>query len=298
MKFLISGLIFLFSAAASAQYNVIESNFAPNRFKVFGAEWNPSFFSLASLENDKMPNGGRLGTYNYLTFDTFAGDNLHFKLRLPFTYGTAGTDRFDGERMMDQQLQLQDIILALTSVNMWLLPFDIGQYWEGRLYLPVSQSSKQSGQIAALRNEFIFTKQFSRSVGVEYDQQFYYYMQSKSVYMSHFQDENGFDVDAPSVTKRAKLDHWINPFVRISDSFSAGFQVGWEDTWWNRSNAENKSKPAEHLLKMGPSIRFPIGKSANFLLSYEDKVNANNRQEFGRFLSKNAEIVLLSWIAL
>lgn len=291
-------LIALFCSPCFAQYSMVEGD-AGNRFKVLGKSWQPSFFSLASVENDKVgEEGGRFSTYNYFTFSTWVGENLRFKFRVPFTYASAGTDRFNGGKQNAQEFAIQDMILSLQSSDFWLLPFDIGQYWEARAYVPNSSFSKQSGKITTLRNEFIFTKMFTRAAGVEYDQKAIYHVQSRSAYATHFTDENGFDVDTTALTKKMELDHWVNAIYKLTNAVSVGWKIGWEDTWWNKSAELGKSKPAEHLVKTGPSVRYSFSRSASFLLAYEDKVDAEeNRAEFGRFLAKNSSLVLLSFIS-
>jgi hypothetical protein len=165
------------------------------------------------------------------------------------------------------------------------------------VYLPTGKFSQSMGMIARLRNEFIISKIFNRYVGVEYDQKFNYYLQSRTVYPVHFEDEDGFPVDALAATKRTELDHWVVVWGNLMPEISVGWKLGAEDTTWNRSAAENKSKPAEHLIKTGPSVRFPVGRLANFIFAYEDKVDAdNNRAEFGRFLAKNTSFTLISFL--
>lgn len=286
----------LLSVNASAQFSVIEYDSGPG-FNLLRTHWTPSFFSLANVENDRFENGGRLSTYNYLSFSTFVSDSLRFKLRLPFTYGSAGTDRFNGDKANVQELQLQDIILCWQSSNFLLLPLDIGTYWEGRVYLPNSKSSKDSGLITRLRNDIILTKMFSRSWALEYNNKLGYYQQSRRSYPVHFQDELGFDVEATAATKHWDLDHWLNLWARPTSTVSVGWALGEEVTNYNRSATEKKNKPEEHILKTGPTVRFPIGSHATFLLNYSDKVNrSENQPEFGRFLAKNSEVTLLSFI--
>lgn len=296
MKFLIPFLL-LFSFAAHAQFSVVEYD-ASNRFTLLGKQWTPSFFNLTSAETEKFNDeGGRLSTYNYFTFATFLESGMRFKLRIPFTYATAGTDRFNGSKQNGQEFDMQDVILNWQDSDMWLLPWDIGNYWEFRVYLPTSKFARDSGKIATVRNEVIFTKMFHRDWGLEYDQKLYYHFQSRTVYPSRFTNENGFEIDAVSATKRFEIDHWVNAFYRVTNKVSVGYRLGWEDTWYNKSTAENKVKQPEHLIKTGPGVKFPITSNANFLLSYEDKVNSDtNRAEFGKFLAKNTTWTLLSFV--
>lgn len=272
---------------------------ADSRFRLLGQQWSPSFFSLAAIEPDKFEEGGnRLGTYNYFTFATWVGDNMRFKFRVPFTYGTAGTDRFNGDRQNPAQFEMQDVILALQSNDFWILPFDISQYWEGRLYLPTSATSTQQAKIGTLRNEIIFTKMFTRNWGLEYDQKVMYHMQSRTAYSRTSTNELGFTETKPTLTKSWEVDHWVNAYYKFENGFSLGWKLGGEDEWRNQSAANRKQGDPRHYFKTGPSVRFTLTKKASFLLSLDDKVEDTNRSELGKFLAKNTQVVLLSFITL
>lgn len=294
-------LFFLFAAffamsTAHAQFSVQETD-GSSRFRLLGKTWNPNFFSLASAETDKMENGGRLSTYNYLTLATYVGDSYRLGFRLPFQYNTAGTDRFNREKVNDQELFLQDIIVSLQKYDLMYLPWDLGVYWEGRAYLPTSKNSKQSGLITRLRNNFIVSKVLNRHFELEYDNKFSYYFQSRSTYRNTFEDEDGYEVNAVSSTKQMSLDHRLSLWGKITPQAGLGWQVGGEDDYWNKSDAENKSKPGERMIKTGPAARFPLGDNMNFILTYEDKVNRDdNMKEFGKFRAENTQFTLLSFV--
>lgn len=294
---LIFAAVILLSPTASAQMSVQESD-GDNRFKLLGKTWSPNFFSLASTETDKMNDeGGRISSYNYLSFGTYVGQDYRFALRLPFQYNTAGSDRFNGEKLNEAEFLVQDPILSLQNYNLAMLPWDLGLYWEGRIYLPFSEQAKKTEMITRLRNHFIVNKVFSRYAEIEYSQKYSYYVQSRSTYENTFEDEYGFEKTIVSSTKQSELDHAFQLWGKVTPQAGLGWSLGWEDTYWNKSEAENKSKAPEHLIKTGPITRFPITDSANFILAYEDKVNREiNPGELGKFLAKNTSFVLLSFI--
>jgi hypothetical protein len=292
-------LPFFAGSMAWAQFSVQETD-ASNKIKFLGKEWNPSFFSLASTETDKMnDDGGRISTYNYLTMATYLPNNLRLGLRVPFQYNTAGTDRFNGRKVNKSETFLQDVIISVQAYNAFYLPADVGVYWEGRVYLPTSKNSKTAGTIGKLRNDLIFNQIPSRYFEFEEESKVGYFVQSNKTYQNHFEDEDGFPVDVVSATKKMELEHTIRAWGKYTAQTGAGLQFQLSDTYWNSSSAENKFKPGEKLMKFGPQVRFPITKSANFILGYADVVNRDeNRAEFGRFLAKNTEWVLLSFISL
>lgn len=298
---LISGLFIALSA--QAQFSVQESD-STNSLSILGGRWNTNFFSLASTETDKMyDDGGRLATYNYFTFSNYVAQDYRFGLRIPFQFNTAGTDRFNRNKVNPTEMFLQDIILSLQNYNILYLPWDLGLYWEGRVYLPTSPHSKKTGLITRLRNQFILSKVFSKHWEIEYDQKFSYYFQSRAAYRNQFEDADGFMIDTPSLTKRSELEHWVQVWGKITSKFGIGWKLGGEHTQWNssqaeaRNNEDEKTKAHEHLIKTGPSVRFPLSDSVNFIFTYEDKVNRDkNLSELGQFRAQNTQFTLLSFV--
>ena len=291
-------LLAVLCSTAQAQFSVIEKD-GDNSLRLLGSIWRPSFFSLASVEADKVANeGGRLSTYNFLTLATQT-ENFRLAVRFPFLYNTAdpaGTDRFSKGRQNAQEVVMQDFIIGLQNGNFWLLPWDIGTFWEGRVYLPTSKFSRDTGQIARLRNDLIFSKLLSRQFGIEYNQKFSWYFQSRTAYPLRFEDENGFYRDGVGLTKRSELDHWLAAWFSFGPELSLAWVAGAEDTFWNRSPANSRSKPTQHILKTGPQVRFPMGRATNFIVSFEDKIDADSQKaEWGRFLAKNTTLSLLSF---
>lgn len=296
MKSILIVLTVLLALPAFAQSVVSEEG--TSELRILGKRWNPGFFSLASLESDQaQDNGGRLSSYNYLSFHTSVGGGYKFSLRLPFTYGTAGTERFGGGKYSSQELQMQDIILEVRNPMLLFLPWDLSLYWAERLYLPNSRSSKQSGQIARIRNDFILSRTFSRYFEVEAEQKFSYYLQSRTAYLNTFRNEEDEEITTSSLTKHMEYEHWLTAWGKVTPKIGLGLGLKTKDTYYNKSEANKKSKPGERTLSVGPEIRFPAGDHCNFILSYEDKVNRDNdMKELGKFYAKNSEIVLNSWI--
>jgi len=297
MKNLIVLLVLWSAPAAFAQVSVQESD-SSNQLKIFNRRVNFNFFNIASVETDKARDeGGRLSTYSYLTGATWVNANYRMALRVPFQYNSAGTDRFGGEKVNKPDMFLQDIILGLQNYNLAYLPWDLGVYWEGRFYLPTSKNSKKSGLITRYRNQFIVNRVFSRYFTMEYDQKFSYFFQSRSAYSNTFQNEEGYDVSVVSTTKNMEIEHVLRAWGRVTPTTAVGWQLGHEESYWNKSDAENRSKPGERIISTGPAVAFPITTNANFILSFQDVVNRDkNANELGKFYSKNTQLALLSFI--
>ncbi|MGE3681864.1 MAG: hypothetical protein AB7G93_09070 [Bdellovibrionales bacterium] len=296
--FLLTLAVLVFPLSASAQFSVQEAD-SSNRFRFLNSSWNTSFYSLASTETEKMNNeGGRISTYNYFTFRTYLPHDYRFALRVPFLFSTAGTDRFNKDKNNEQELSLSDLIVAFQNYNLLFLPWDLGLYWEGRFYLPTSRQSKDSGLITRLRNNFILSKVFSQHFEMEYDQKVSYYLQSRSSYPIHDQDEDGFElVDVVGLTKRMEFEHDLRLWAKITPQTGVGLGVGSEETYYNKSETYHRSRPGKRTLSVGPQLRFPLASWANFILAYEDVVDRDeNPEELGRFLAQNTQFVLHSFI--
>ena len=242
--------------------------------------WSLSFFSLASTvqeENDK--GGGRMSSYNYFStnYRLFGGRKIAF--RLPFTYATAGYDSFHGERLQKSEIQLQDPFLSYTIYNLVLLPFDIGVFWEGRIYAPVSRMSQDIGMRTRLRSDMYFSKLLSRHWEIEYVTKINYYAQSQSIAgrigVDSVTGENRVYIGN---TKKMFLDHWLSIWYKFDSNTGLGFKLGGEETLYNKSDA--LSREAKREIKFGPQVRFSLSSKANFLLSMEYVMNP-------RYLSQN-----------
>lgn len=284
----------LISTAARAQVSVLETQSHAR------SPWSYGFFSLASTELDQQDQGGgSLSTYNYLTVANRLDWGHRLALRLPFTYQTAGYDQFNGRADQSQQMGLQDIFVSLTAYHLALLPWDVGVYWEGRVYAPTSKFSRDTKMITRLRNDFILTKYLATNVILEYTNKFNYYYQSRTAYKNHFTDDSGFDVDTVSLTKEFYLDHWIEAWYMFRPKFGLGLELGSEETWWNHSDVYGKSHTPQHLWKIGPSVKFALSDRANFIFSLENVVNnGTDAANFARFRTQDTRAVLLSFISL
>lgn len=292
-------LLIFVSVPAMAQVSVQETD-SQNRIRVFSRDVNFNFFNVASVEADKSGDeGGRLSTYSYLTGATWVNANYRAALRLPFQYNSAGTDRFNGDKVNDQEMFLQDVILGLQNFNLAYLPYDFEVYWEGRAYLPTSKNSKRAGLITRLRNNFILSRVFSRYFEMEYDQKFSYFVQSRSTYANTFTDEEGYERTAISTTKRMEIEHNLRAWGKITPQIALGWMAGEEESYWNKSDAENRSKPGERVWKTGPQLAFPVTSNANFIFAYEDRVNRDDKEaekNLGKFYARNTQFTLLSFI--
>ncbi len=304
-------LILLFAVGqASAQFSEVEADSTtladvsdedtPGKYKLLGRTFDLTLFSLSSVETDKgNEEGGRFSTFNYITFSSYVGFDYKFVFRIPFTYATAGTDRFNGSKNNKAEWAIQDLVLGLRNPELFYMPWDMAAYWEGRLYLPTSKHSQDSGLIARLSNKFIFSKVFSRYFEMDLTESQDYYHQSRTRYPATFTDEYGFEVkDVPSATRRFSFDHALTGWLKWDAKTGAGWRFTLSDDFYNKSDVpENRYREPSRRISMGPQVRFELSNYANFILGYEDSVDRlDNSKEFGKFLAKNTEFSLLSFI--
>ena len=285
--------LILFSGSVKANVSVqekISTGYSP---------WSTSYFGLFNSELKSQEEGGaRLSSYNYFSLSYKTSGDRKFSFRVPFTFNSAGFDEFNGNKNNEQEMLLQDLILSFTDYNLILLPWDIGVYWEGRIYLPTSQQSKDTKLITRLRNDFIFSKYLNSHWVMEYASKLNYFYQSQSAYENSFVDENGFDVNLTSRTKNLSHEHWFSLWFRTVPEFSLGILAGWEDTYYNKSkNNLGKDKDNQHEYKLGPQLAFELSSNANFIFQISDNVNNKfNRSELGAFKSENVEMTLLAFV--
>ena len=155
-----------------------------------------------------------------------------------------------------------------------------GVYWEGRVYLPTSEHSRNTKMISRFRNDFILSKYFSSQVVMEYTSKLNYYYQSQTTYENNFVDENGFDVSTTSRTKKLFYDHWLSLWYRMKPGLSLGWQVGWEHTYYNKSDVNRgRNKPGQHDYKMGPQVAFELSSNANFIFQISDNVTNDEKSK-------------------
>lgn len=307
-------LLLLFNVCAYAQFSEQEVDSSSRmenddtkevagRYTVWGRTFDLTLFSLASMETDQANDaGGRLKTFNYITFSSFVGLDYKFLLRIPFSYATAGTDRFNGSKANKDEWALQDIVLGLRNPELFYMPWDMSVFWEGRLYLPTSENSKDSGLITRLQNKMIFSKVFNKYFEVDLTETQDYYHQSRTRYPNNFTDEYGFDRESASATKRWSFEHALTAWVKYDYETGAGWRFVLEDEFYNKTNLpensmEGRYREPRRTMAMGPQVRFELNDHANFIFGYADKVDRiENSAEFGKFLAKNTEFTLLSFL--
>ena len=281
MRLYFSYLLVIFSLLASfgvqGAFSVQEEESSSSQSTY--SPWSFSAFSLLSTEWDENSQGGEmLSSYNYLSANYRIWGGRKLALRLPFTYSSAGYDSFNGDQHQESEFLLQNPFLSYVIYDLMLLPLDIGVFWEGRVYLPLSQYSREIGLITRLRNDIIFSKLLSRNWEVEYVNKLNYYAQSKSIVGRIAMDkETGQKRVYIGNTKQWTMDHWLSTWYKFNPKTGFGFRLGGKDTWYNNTGALNRGVKRE--FRLGPQFRFALAERANFIFSVERTMGYDNFNE-------------------
>lgn len=262
-----------------------------------------SGFSLASSElKAQQDGGGQVSAYNYLSINYANNDRSHWSLRLPFIYNTAGFNDFNGDQNQKQGLNLADVLIDY-SMHSTLLPWEIeAAFFRFRLETPTSKYSIAQKKIAGIRFDTILTKYVVKNWFVQYWPIFTWNAQTQTVYEN---PDSGF----LSHTKLYELDHRLTLWHQTTPWLNLGFFVGGEDTWFNRSKTNTTARVrenrfAEHLLKIGPSIRYELNKHFVFIFNLQNAVQlwgykadqTGQMSDLGKFKPSQTEFVLLTFI--
>lgn len=304
MRLLITLLCFFFFCGNVYSQSVQETN------SVGYSPWSVNAFSLISAEKDQYDDGGMLNGYNYAGVNYRVNPNERAAFKMAMTMNTSGYDRFNDSCVQTQDAALADPFLEYNVYNLGLFPSVGDVFWSGRVYLPLSKSSRNQNRIAHYRSNTIFTRYVTQDVFFELRNQVDFYHQSKTTYVgTHTEECQIVDNRNPSNTRRYRMDNWVNLWYRINRDFSVGFGGKVREQGYNRTSAYDTSRQRNGRMReisifMGPSIRYNYSFNLSFILNYQDVVEYSgfhpDRQddlsELGKFYSKNAEVSLLSFI--
>ena len=297
MKYGITAILMaLFFRPASANVSALETSVDSDRSYWVNA------FSLSSVESSAMQDGGaQISSYNYISINTSTNYGSHWALRLPFLYNSAGFNDFDGDEPQTQGVSGADVLVDYT-VSSTLLPGDIEVFSRYRLELPTSKYSWVQKKIVGLRFDAIASRYINKDFQLEYWPILTYNMHSLTVYTNP-------DTGTDSHTKSWELNHRLSLWYKADPKLYIGAYVGTEDTWFNKSNINNTSRArdgryGEHLIKVGPSVRYTLNRNFTFLFNIQNMVplwgfteeRTGRVSNVGQFKPEHTEFVLLSFI--
>jgi hypothetical protein len=232
-------------------------------------------------------------------------------VRGAFSANTTGYDSFNGECVVEQDAALENPFIEYNNYSLGWLPGIADIFWSGRVYVPVSKSSRRKNTIAVYRSSTIFTRFFTQRVFGEFRNDFQFYQQSSSTYFgTHTEDDcSTADNTGPSNTRQYRMRNWLSLWYRLNFRWSFGVQYVLENQAFNRTDTFQTSRQRngrmdEISMAIGPTLRYTHSNNLSFILSFRDLVEYSGyhpeRQddlvELGEFRSRNTEIALLSFI--
>ena len=252
--------------AASSVQETIASTYSP---------WSFSAFSLLSVEGDQVDKGGSIFSYNYIGPNYRLNFDERLSFKVPFLMNTAGFDRYNDTCVQDQNAELADPFFNYSNYNLVLLPGEIDTYWDGRVYLPLSKSSRRQKMIGRVRSNFIFSKLITQNLEAEWRNEFNYYHQSKSTYVAQGTNDQCevADNNNPSNTRRIRMDNWINVWYRINRRWSLGVSTVFREEHRNRSETVDTSRQRngrmrELSVRTGPTVKWIAGPNVSFIATF------------------------------
>ncbi len=271
--------------------------------------WSVSGFTLVAQESDQA-QGGLINSYNYLGPNYRIDRNQRLALRAAFIANSAGHDRFNGRCRQDQDMALADPFIEYNNYNLGWLPGIADIFWSGRIYVPLSKSSRRKKTIAEYRSNTILTRYFTQKIFGEFRNTFSYEHQSSSTYFgTHTEDDCSIaDNTGPSNTREYIMDNWLSVWYRATPKLSFGLQYVLGEQKYNQTSTYDTSRQRfgrmrEMSMSFGPTLRYQIAYNASFILSFRDVVEYSGYREerqddlaeLGEFRSRNTELAFLGF---
>ncbi len=303
IRFLLTFLCFVLccgNVQAQSVVDNVSSKYTP---------WSVSAFTLLSQESDQA-QGGLLNSYTYLGPNYRINQNERIALRAAFTANTAGYDRFNGRCRQDQGMELANPFLEYNNYNLGWLPGVADIFWSGRVYAPISKSSRRKRTITRVRSNTIISRFFTQKIFGEFRNEFNYFHQSSSTYFgTHTEDDcSTADNTGPSNTRQYRMSNWFSLWYRANARLSFGVQYILEQEGYNETRTFETSRQRfgrmnEISMALGPVLRYQVSNNASFIVSFRDVVEYSgyreDRQddlaELGEFRSRNTEMAFLGF---
>lgn len=257
--------------------------------------WGVSLFSLGSFDQTQVGDSDKQDVffYNYLSLNYKMNRDMRISVRPAFTLNTGGESR---GRQQALKVRAEDLHFVWSIYNLLEDPQSLT--FQLKLYIPTKESSIDSGMITRLRPELNYKYYFTRFSFFQYFFKPGFFLQRYTVVQS--QDMNPRTGEYYlNATRRAELDHFAELVLDINKSFSVKPMVGFEEEWFNASNADGLNRPIderhESVFKAGVGLEWRPMKSVNTTLSLQNRHQIANRRDafaFGR--PEDNQFVLLT----
>lgn len=272
--------------------------------------WSVSAFTLVTQESDQSNEGGLVNSYSFIGPNYRLNNRERVALRVAFNANSNGYDRFNGQCVQSQDMALANPFVEYNNYQLGLLPGIADVFWSGRVYLPLSQSSRRKKTIARYRSNTIFTRHLTQKIFGEFRNEVNYFQQSSSTYFgTHTEDDCSIaDNTGPSNTRQYRMGNWLSFWYRFNPRLSFGVQYILGNEGFNRTNTYQTSRQRfgrmdEIWMALGPVLRYQVSNNASFILSFRDVVEYSGYREerqddlveLGEFRSRNTELAFLGF---
>lgn len=244
--------------------------------------WTMTLFNITSQEHmtfNKEATGQRsFDTYTYFSFNKKINEDQKVSLRIPFTFNTAGQNKYGDH--IHSEFNLQDIHISYAMYDLGYIG-DIDLAGNLKVYLPTGEYSKNSGMIAKVRFETFFDYSIGQYSYISYGVKPDIYWQSRTATFNYdtptFTDGN-YRFDPRSTNKLAEIEHYIELGLDINKYFSFKPRIGFDEAWYYSSGVEDLEgrHTTKGFYQVAVDIR-PV-RGISFLVGFSNKTTLSSNK--------------------
>ncbi len=250
-----------------------------------------SFFSLAGGRAVDINRGGTsVGAYNYIGVSKKIDSNDQVGFRYVFYYDSAGY-KFNPSKFKEDyvghQTETGDPYFTYSRYSIAKFD-DLNLSGSGRIYLPLSRFSQATKLVTQLRTEFFFDQPLYKFSNFNFSNKTDYFVQTQKDYLDGDvarSDDGTYPSTAVKGTKQWNTENYIEIDANLSKKFSFKPRLGFEDSWYFGSAAENIEPRHDTDFKTQMGFDYRAAKSLSFTLALENRTALLNRKDavaFGR----------------
>lgn len=202
---------------------------------------------------DYREGDGQFSSYNFVSIDYRLNYDSKVSFRPVFFLSSAGKDFFGED--VDSELAMGDAYFQYFHYNLALLPGDIGLIGALRLYVPLSDNSKDNKMLTRVQARLLFTRPLGRGIELAYHMYPGYYFYSQRGTVNYFGAAKG--------NKQAELEHFLELSERISQKLGFSQRVGISHEWKYDVPSQNVASKRDEFLNVSLMASYDIG-SVNF----------------------------------
>ncbi len=244
-----------------------------------------SFFSLAGGRAVDTNRGGTsVGVYNYIGVSKKIDANDQIGFRYVFYYDSAGY-KFNPSKLREDyvghQTETGDPYFSYSRYSIAKFS-DWNLSGSGRIYLPLSRFSQATKLVTQLRSELFFDRPLFKFSNFNISNKTDYYVQTQKAYLdgdAARRDDGTFPSSAVKGTKQWNTENYIEIDANLSKKISLKPRLGFEDSWYYGSAAENIEPRHDTDFKSQLGLDYRAAKSLSFSVSMENRTALLNRKD-------------------